>query len=97
MLIKNAIVLVDEIDKRLDEQSYSLTTLVEASISRLRPVLLAAGTTIAGMTPLLGDVFFREMAGGIMAGLAFATLITLIAVPVFYRIALGTRLTPNPV
>ena len=97
MLIKNAIVLVDEIDKRLDEQSYSLTTLVEASISRLRPVLLAAGTTIAGMTPLLGDVFFREMAVCIMAGLAFATLITLIAVPVFYRIALGARLTPSPV
>ena len=93
MLVKNCIVLVDEIDKRLDEHSYSLATLVEASVSRLRPVLLAAGTTIAGMTPLLGDVFFREMAVCIMAGLAFATLITLIAVPVFYRIALGARLT----
>ncbi len=92
MLIKNCIVLVDEIDKRFDEQGFTLETLVEASVSRLRPVLLAAGTTIAGMSPLLGDAFFLEMAVCIMSGLAFATLITLLAVPVFYRVALGRRI-----
>lgn len=92
MLIKNCIVLVDEIDKRLAEGDWTLTTVVEASVSRLRPVMLAAGTTIAGMSPLLRDAFFREMAVSIMGGLAFATLLTLIAVPVFYRIAMGRRL-----
>ncbi len=92
MLIKNCIVLVDEIDKRFGEQGFTLDTLVEASVSRLRPVLLAAGTTIAGMSPLLGDAFFLEMAVCIMSGLAFATLITLLAVPVFYRVALGRRI-----
>ena len=89
MLIKNCIVLVDEIDKRLMEQGASLRVMLIASVSRLRPVMLAAGTTIAGMAPLLADAFFREMAVCIMSGLAFATLLTLVAVPVFYRIALG--------
>ena len=89
MLIKNCIVLVDEMDKRFDEGEMNLETIVQACVSRLRPVMLAAGTTIAGMSPLLGDAFFLEMAVCIMAGLAFATLLTLVAVPVFYRIALG--------
>ncbi len=91
MLIKNCIVLVDEIDKRLDENDASISVMAAASLSRLRPVLLAAVTTIAGMSPLLADAFFLEMAVCIMAGLAFATLLTLLAVPVFYRIALGKR------
>jgi multidrug efflux pump subunit AcrB len=93
MLIKNCIVLVDEIDKRLAESEWTLQTVVEASVSRLRPVMLAAGTTIAGMSPLLRDAFFREMAVCIMGGLAFATLLTLVAVPVFYRIAMGQKLS----
>jgi multidrug efflux pump subunit AcrB len=63
-----------------------------ASLSRLRPVMLAALTTIFGMSPLLTDAFFREMAVCIMGGLLFATLLTLVAVPVFYRIALGRRI-----
>ena len=61
-------------------------------MSRLRPVMLAAGTTIAGMSPLLRDAFFQEMAVCIMGGLAFATLLTLVAVPVFYRISMGRAL-----
>ena len=93
MLIKNCIVLVDEIDKRFLEDGFTLDVMVEASVSRLRPVLLAAGTTIAGMSPLLGDAFFMEMAVCIMSGLAFATLITLFALPVFYKLALGSRVS----
>ena len=92
MLIKNCIVLVDEIDKRLAEDNPTLETMISASLSRLRPVMLAALTTIFGMSPLLTDAFFREMAVCVMSGLMFATLLTLIAVPVFYRIALGSRI-----
>lgn len=91
MLLKNCIVLVDEMDKRSSDRGLTLHTLNLACVSRLRPVLLAAGTTVFGMAPLLTDAFFREMAVTIMGGLTFATLITLIAVPVFYRIALGRR------
>ena len=91
MLIKNCIVLVDEIDKRFEEGEFDLATMIEASISRLRPVILAAGTTIAGMSPLLADAFFREMAVCIMSGLAFATLLTLLAVPVFLSNSIGQK------
>jgi len=96
MLLKNCIVLVDEIDKRIAEQTATLDVVAEACVSRLRPVVLAAGTTIFGMAPLLSDAFFREMAVCIMGGLAFATLLTLVAVPVFYRIAMGRALRDSP-
>ena len=92
MLIKNCIVLIDEIGRRLDETGHTIQTMVAGSVSRLRPVILASGTTIVGMSPLLADPFFREMAVCIISGLAFATLLTLVAVPVFYRIALGKRI-----
>jgi multidrug efflux pump subunit AcrB len=91
MLIKNSVVLVDEIDKRLAEGVWSYHTVVDACVSRLRPVMLAAGTTIAGMSPLLWDAFFQEMAVCIMGGLAFATVLTLVAVPVFYVLLMRRR------
>ncbi|WP_435099602.1 efflux RND transporter permease subunit [Arhodomonas sp. AD133] len=84
MLIKNAIVLVDEIDLRIGDGHDRHAAIVDASVSRFSPVMLAAGTTILGMIPLLFDVFFASMAVTIMGGLAFATVLTLIAVPVLY-------------
>ncbi|MCE8034442.1 efflux RND transporter permease subunit [Billgrantia tianxiuensis] len=86
MLMKNAIVLVDEIDAQIKTGKERLSALLDASTSRLRPVTLAAGTTILGMLPLLFDAFFNSMAVTIMGGLAFASLLTLIAVPVFYSL-----------
>ncbi|NRB35854.1 MAG: efflux RND transporter permease subunit, partial [Rhodobacteraceae bacterium] len=86
MLIKNGIVLVEEIDL-VRAEGYDLRDAIErASVSRLRPVMLAAVTTILGMLPLLGDAFFRSMAVTIMGGLAFATVLTLVAAPVLYMI-----------
>ncbi|PCF95733.1 efflux RND transporter permease subunit [Vreelandella nigrificans] len=84
MLMKNAIVLVDEIDGQIHEGKARFTALLDASVSRLRPVFLAAGTTILGMLPLLVDAFFNNMAVTIMGGLAFASLLTLVAVPTLY-------------
>ncbi|MGJ8679545.1 efflux RND transporter permease subunit [Paraglaciecola sp.] len=86
MLIKNAIVLLEEIDLQITEGKPPLQGLIEASVSRLRPVALAAITTILGVMPLLFDPFFADMSVTIMGGLAFATLLTLVAVPVFYSI-----------
>ena len=86
MLIKNGIVLVEEIDLVRAEGRPLREAIVEASVSRLRPVMLAAVTTILGMLPLLGDAFFVSMAITIMGGLAFATILTLVAAPVFYLI-----------
>jgi multidrug efflux pump subunit AcrB len=91
MLIKNAIVLVDEIDMRIKAGAEGLDAVRDGSVSRLRPVLLAASTTILGMTPLLFDAFFQGMAVTIIGGLTFATLLTMIAVPVLYALFFGIR------
>jgi multidrug efflux pump subunit AcrB len=58
--------------------------IIAASVSRLRPVILAAGTTNVGMSPLLSDAIFLEMAVCIMGGLAFSTLLILFAIPLLY-------------
>ncbi|WP_050525753.1 efflux RND transporter permease subunit [Pseudorhodobacter aquimaris] len=84
MLIKNGIVLVEEIDLVRAEGVPLKEAIVTASTSRLRPVMLAAVTTILGMAPLLSDAFFVSMAITIMGGLAFASILTLVAAPVFY-------------
>ncbi|MEJ6393562.1 efflux RND transporter permease subunit [Gymnodinialimonas sp. 2305UL16-5] len=86
MLIKNGIVLVEEIDLVKVDGGPIRDAIVEASTSRLRPVLLAASTTILGMIPLLGDAFFVSMAVTIMGGLAFASILTLVAAPVLYDV-----------
>jgi len=91
MLIKNAIILVEEIDGRIADGDAGDTAVVEGSVSRLRPVTLAAGTTILGMLPLLSDAFFASMAVTIMGGLAFASLLTLVVVPVIYALMFGIR------
>ena len=86
MLIKNGIVLVEEIDLLREDGEALRPAIIRASTSRLRPVVLAAATTILGMAPLLGDAFFVSMAVTIMGGLAFATVLTLVAAPVLYYI-----------
>ncbi len=84
MLIKNCVVLVDEIDQRVREMGMTHAAIAQAAISRLRPVVLAAGTTIFGMTPLISDAFFKEMAVCIMGGLALSTLLIMFAIPLLY-------------
>jgi len=86
MLIKNAVVLIDEIDNQLAGGKPAFQAVVDSGVSRLIPVSMAASTTILGMLPLLQDAFFIAMAVTIMFGLGFATLLTLIVVPVLYTI-----------
>src|SRR5262249_24056042 len=86
MLIKNAIVLVDQIDIERKRGMETNLAIIEESLSRMRPVVLAAITTVLGMIPLLPDIFFRSMAIVIMFGLTFATIVTLIVVPALYAI-----------
>ncbi len=86
MLIKNGIVLVEEIDLVRRDVPVMQDAIITACTSRLRPVILASATTILGMTPLLTDAFFVSMAVTIMSGLAFASLLTLVAAPVLYAV-----------
>lgn len=84
MLIKNAIVLVDQIDLEIAEGKPRYQAILDASVSRVRPVSLGAATTVLGVMPLIVDPFFKSMAITIMFGLIFATLLTLVVIPLLY-------------
>ncbi|QJY38963.1 efflux RND transporter permease subunit [Vibrio europaeus] len=94
MILKNGIVLLDQINIELSSGKDPYQAVFDSAISRVRPVSMAALTTILGMIPLVFDAFFGSMAITIMAGLGFATVLTLIVVPVlfaiFYRIKPST-------
>ncbi|EHK9078448.1 multidrug transporter AcrB [Vibrio parahaemolyticus] len=86
MMVKNAIVLVDQADAEIGEGKAPYNAIIEASLSRAKPVLLGALTTILGVAPLLIDPFFKSMAVTIMFGLLFATILTLVVIPLFYAV-----------
>ncbi|MGN0006813.1 MAG: efflux RND transporter permease subunit [Alistipes sp.] len=86
MMMKNCIVLMDEIGEQIAAGIPPAEALVSSSESRLRPVMMASLTTILGMIPLLSDSMFGSMAATIMGGLLFSTLATLFFVPILYAI-----------
>ncbi|MEF1290708.1 efflux RND transporter permease subunit [Vibrio sp. M260118] len=86
MILKNGIVLLDQINIELSSGKDPYQAVYDSAISRVRPVSMAALTTILGMIPLVFDAFFGSMAITIMAGLGFATVLTLIVVPVLFAI-----------
>ena len=92
LLIKNGIVLVDQIDLEIREGKPRFDAVVDASTSRLRPVMLGALTTILGVVPLFLDAFFRSMSVVLVFGLTFATLLTLVILPTVYSLLF--RITP---
>ena len=91
MLLKNAIVLLDQINLELQKGTPHYSALLNASVSRLRPVTMAAGTTVLGVAPLLFDTFFASMAATIMFGLLGATILTLFVLPVTYSLLFRVR------
>ncbi len=93
MLIKNGIVLMDEITLQISQGVEPVTALIDSSQSRLRPVMMASLTTILGMIPLLPDAMFGSLAASIMGGLLFATVITLFFIPVLYALFFKIKTT----
>lgn len=89
MLVKNAIVLVDQIAVESAAGKLLQEAIEDSALSRMRPVAMGAITTILGVAPLLFDPFFRSMTIVIMFGLSFATLLTLFVVPVLYKLFYG--------
>ena len=86
MNIKNAIVLVDQIGVETSSGKSPYEAVTIATRSRIVPVMMASGTTILGMLPLLFDSMFGGMAATIMGGLLVASLLTLLVLPVTYCI-----------
>ena len=91
MQVKNAIVLMDEISANMERGLAPYAAVVDAGVSRLRPVANASLTTVLGMLPLLTDAFYSAMAVTIMAGLAFATVLTMVVIPVNYALLYNVK------
>lgn len=92
MMNKNIVVLLDACNENIEKGMHPYNAIIEAAVCRARPVMLAAGTTVLGVIPLLQDVFWIGLAVAIMGGLAVGSILTLAAVPLFY--ALIYRLEP---
>ncbi|MGJ8663123.1 MAG: efflux RND transporter permease subunit [Marinicella sp.] len=86
LLIKNAIVLVDQMDLEIKQGKARLDAVIDSAASRLRPVMMGTLTTVLGVIPLFSDAFFQSMAVVMVFGLSFATVLTLIVVPIFYSV-----------
>ena len=95
MLIKNAIVLIDQIDLEVREGKAPFHAVVDSGVSRMRPVMLAALTTMMGMIPLFLDAFFISMAVTIVFGLGFASVLTLVFVPTLYATFFKIKFDPD--
>ena len=96
MMIKNAIVLLDEINIERAAGRSPYDAVIEAALSRLRPVMLAAATTVLGVIPLLTDVFWVGLAVTIMGGLTVGAILTMIGVPLFYVLFFNVRSPEQP-
>ena len=93
LLIKNAVVLVDQMDIEIREGKPRFDAVVDSAASRVRPVAMGALTTVLGVLPLLADAFFQSMAVVLVFGLTFATLLTLIVAPALYTIVFNIKST----
>lgn len=103
MLIKNAIVLIDETDLQIREGKERMQAVIDSAVSRVRPVSLGVITTVLGVVPLVADPFFQSLAVVVIFGLSFATVLTLIVVPTLYAIFFHVKqdevaptVTPDP-
>ena len=96
MMVKNAIVLVDEINALNSVQRIELyPAIVRATISRVRPVLLASLTTVAGMIPLVSDPMYGPLAVTVIGGLLIGTMVTLLFLPVLYSLFFKVKPTKS--
>jgi multidrug efflux pump subunit AcrB len=91
MIMRNTVILVDQIDRDIAAGHGRHRAVVDATIRRARPVALTALAAILGMIPLAGSVFWGPMAITIMGGLLVATVLTLVVVPALYALWFRVR------
>lgn len=84
MIIRNSVILIDQIEHNRNAGIHPWHAVTEAALHRFRPILLTASAAILGMIPIMGDVFWGPMAYAVVGGLAGATLLTLLFLPALY-------------
>lgn len=84
MIIRNSVVLIDQIDKRIEQHGRSWQSVIDATADRVRPIFLTAGSTILGMLPIIRDPFWKPLAFTVIGGLIVAAVLTLIFLPALY-------------
>ena len=90
-IIRNSMVLVDQIQQHLDAGMEPAKAITESAIVRFRPIMLAAFTTVLGLIPMFASQFWNAMAVAIACGLTGATLLTLVVLPVLYAIVFKVK------
>ncbi len=91
MIMRNSLILVTQIEANRLEGHALWDAIIEATVHRMRPILLTAAAAILGMIPIAGEVFWGPMAFAIMGGLAGATALTLIFLPAVYAVVFRAR------
>jgi multidrug efflux pump subunit AcrB len=84
MIMRNSVILIDQIEQDRGRGVPSWTAIVEAAVRRFRPIILTAAAAVLAMIPLSRSVFWGPMAVAIMGGLIVATALTLLALPAMY-------------
>jgi multidrug efflux pump subunit AcrB len=91
MIMRNAVILVDQVRAEIAAGRDQWTAVVEAAVQRARPVVLTAAATVLAMIPLTRSVFWGPMAIAIMGGLTVATVLTIFFVPALYAAWFGLK------
>ena len=94
MIMRNSVILVDQIDQDIVSGLAPWQAIVESTIRRFRPIVLTAAAAILAMIPLTRSVFFGPMAVAIMGGLAVATLLTVLFLPALYAAWFRVKIPP---
>jgi multidrug efflux pump subunit AcrB len=84
IIMRNSVILMDKIDQHLAAGESLWDSIINAAVTRLRPILLTAAAAILAMIPLVSNIFWGPMAVAIGAGLFAATVLTLLVLPVMY-------------
>ena len=89
MIIRNSVILIDQIQKHLAEGESPWDAITDSAVLRFRPIMLTAAAAILGMMPLMTSTFWGPMAAAIASGLLVATILTLLVLPTMYAACFG--------
>jgi multidrug efflux pump subunit AcrB len=96
MIMRNSVILVDQVQAEIDAGRDTWTAVVDAAVHRTRPVALTAAATVLAMIPLTRSIFWGPMAIAIMGGLTVATLLTIFFLPALYAAWFRVRRAAAP-